>query len=194
MRNKKFSWDDVSLSKYEEIVKVFEDKDLEEMDKNVKVIAILEDKAEDEIWDMPIGELGKYDISFLNDFNYPKNIKFNKIKIGEWDLVVDNNLSNFSVAQYVDFNTYWSEKRKDLAKVISVFLIPKGKKYNTDYDLVKLVNDIKDNISLPMANGIAFFLLKRFMKSTHFSRVYLNLLTKRLMKKIGIKKRKEQVE
>lgn len=182
----KSSWNDITIAEFKQIVNI-QKEDTDENTKLVKLIALLDGMSEEEVWNMPISKLTEYisKLNFINEFPKLKKTKYNKLKIGDkWDLRCDVNMKDFTVAQYMDFQNYWSEKEKDLAKVISVFYIPKDLKYADNYDVTELVYDLEHNISIVQANEIAFFFIMKLLKSTRLIQTYLELLTKRLTKKM----------
>lgn len=178
MKNK---WEDVTLNDYKQIVEI--NKSKEGYDKIVALVAVLNEMTEKEVWDLPIAEMAKLtpQLEFINEFNNLKKHKFNTIKIGDkWELKCDINMKEFTVAQYMDFQNYWQEPQKDLAKLISVFYLPKGKKYADGYDVEELINDLNNSLNIVEANEIAFFLLRKLQQSTKVTQIYLGLLTKML--------------
>lgn len=191
----KDNWNDITINEYNAIVKIIDDKALDEIEKQIKILSIITEKVEEEFWNMNVGQLADYTnkLSFLNSFDFDKTVKVKTIKIGEYELQLDHKMHKFTVAQYVDFQNYWSQKNKDMSKVLSCFLIPRGKKYNEGYDIEDLINTIGNNISITMANSIGFFLLKKLDKSTRFSQIFLRLLAKRAMKDLTpVKKKKKK--
>lgn len=158
------TWDDISISKYDDILSVISNEEDDELTKEVKLTAVLCDISEDNAWNLSMDEMAKIraEMAFINDFKWKKDLKFKRIKIGDYDLKVIK-VEDMTIAQYVDFQTYYENMQ--LAELISVFYIPKGKKYNEGYDMADLINTIKDNISIINANEIVFFSLKRWLKS-----------------------------
>ena len=65
-------WKDISIRKYNEIVKVLDD-DIDDLDKNLQLLSIVRDMDIDEVESLPLLELGKMmkDIQFIN--NQPKH-------------------------------------------------------------------------------------------------------------------------
>lgn len=188
------SWNDISISLYKKIVAITEDKELCEAEKDIAVIALLCGKEEQEIYDMEIGEvqeLGKY-IQYLNAFDFNKEKKHKKILVGNTKCRIDYNLQNFTYAQYVDFQGYWNvaSYTDNLSKLLSVFIIPKGKKYNEGYDMVEFINEIENNVSIVTANEICFFFLMKLLHSTKVMLTCLRLMTK-MKKAMPVEKRTE---
>ena len=52
-----FDWNQISISKYYEIKDIIEDKDTDDISKNVQLVALMLDKDEQEIWDMELAEV-----------------------------------------------------------------------------------------------------------------------------------------
>jgi uncharacterized membrane protein YoaT (DUF817 family) len=51
------------------------------------------------------------------------------------------NFHKLTTAQYLDFQSY--AKSEDYSQMLSVFLIPKGKKYNDGYDMFEAQQDMR---------------------------------------------------
>lgn len=175
------SWDECPINTYYQIADLF-DEPIPEVERNVALLAILCDCSEDEIWALPLPEVSAL-ISQVNwighfDFNQKKEIK--KINIGQFKCKVQNDLFNFSVAQYIDFQTYWKSRDRKLAEVISVFTVPEGCKYNSGYDLLELQKAIGNNISITTANSLCFFFLRSLVNLTRGLQIYLELETAKM--------------
>lgn len=164
----KDKWSDITIAEYERIVETIKSTD-DEIERLTGVISVLSGVDEDEIADMPIAEIAKIGqkLDFLNSFDFNKNATYKTLVIDGETLVLA--VKDMSVAQYVDFQATWSAESKDLARIISICYVPKGKIYNKDYDIEELIDKIRNNVSIDKANSIAFFLLKRFAKLTNFT-------------------------
>lgn len=173
--NKK-SWADVSISEYDRIMDVVCDKELSDAEKDVALIAILAGVPEDVVWDLDIMEVKRLrlQLSWLNlEFNYPKKINFKKIKIGEWECNVLQDIDKMTYAQFVDFQNYVRDIAHKKKEILSIFFIPTGKKYGEDYDIVGLQNAIGDNVSILTYNTVWFFFLKKYRASLNRTAIYL---------------------
>ena len=164
----KDKWSDVTIAEYERIVYIINSTD-DEIERLTGVISVLSGVDENEIADMPIAEIAKIGqkLDFLNSFDFNKNATYKSLVIDGETLVLST--KNMSVAQYVDFQATWSADTKDLARIISICYVPKGKKYNQDYDIEELIKKIRNNVSIDKANSIGFFLLKKLNKLTNFT-------------------------
>lgn len=161
-------WSDITIAEYERIVDIIKGTD-DEIERLTGVISVLSGVDEDEIADMPIAEIARIGqkLDFLNSFDFNKNATYKSLVIDGETLVLA--VKDMSVAQYVDFQATWSSESKDLARIISICYVPKGKIYNKDYDIEELINKIRNNVSIDKANSIGFFLLKKLNGLTNFT-------------------------
>lgn len=173
----KDKWSDVTIAEYERIVETIKSTD-DEIERLTGVISVLSGVDENEIADMPIAEIARIGqkLDFLNSFDFNKNATYKSLVIDGETLVLS--VKNMSVAQYVDFQATWSAETKDLARIISICYVPKGKVYNKDYDIEELIEKIRNNVSIDKANSIGFFLLKRFAKLTNSTAIFLRAVTR----------------
>ena len=177
-------WSDITIAEYERIVETIKSTD-DEIERLTGVISVLSGVDEDEIADMPIAEIAKIGqkLDFLNSFDFNKNATYKSLVIDGETLVLST--KNMTVAQFVDFQATWSAETKDLARIISICYVPKGKTYNKDYDIEELIEKIRNNISIDKANSIAFFLLKRFAKLTNSTTIFLRAVSRYRATKIA---------
>lgn len=173
----KDKWSDVTIAEYDRIVDIINRTD-DEIERLTGVISVLSGVDENEIADMPIAEIAKIGqkLDFLNSFTFNKNATYKTLVIDGETLVLA--VKDMSVAQYVDFQATWSADTKDLARIISICYVPKGKTYNKDYDIEELINKIRNNVSIDKANSIGFFLLKKLNGLTNFTVRFLGAVTR----------------
>lgn len=173
----KDKWSDVTIAEYDRIVDIINRTD-DEIERLTGVISVLSGVDENEIADMPIAEIAKIGqkLDFLNSFTFNKNATYKTLVIDGETLVLA--VKDMSVAQYVDFQATWSADTKDLARIISICYVPKGKTYNKDYDIEELIKKIRNNVSIDKANSIGFFLLKKLNGLTNFTVRFLGAVTR----------------
>lgn len=162
-----FDWNQISISKYYEIKDIVEDKDTDDISKNVQLVALMLDKDEQDIWDMELTEVGEYikALSFLDKFEIPKNPAMN-ITLPGYQITVMKDITKINMAQYVDYQNFMRMPlRESMDKILSIFLIPEGKTYNTDYDIIDLQKTIRENLSFRVAEGLLGFFLRRWGES-----------------------------
>lgn len=169
-----FDWENISIDKYYYIKDILDDETDDDITKNVKLVAVMLDKDEQEVWDMDMAQAGDYisRLQFLGKFELPKNSNM-KIKLPNYDLVVMKDLTKISVAQYVDFQNFIKMPlREGMEKILSIFLIPEDHKYNDGYDIIDLQKVIRENLSFRVAEGLLGFFIEKYGKSLIHSLVY----------------------
>lgn len=177
-----FNWDSITIEKYYELQDILNDESDDDITKNVKMVALITDKDESEIWDMDLTQAGEYisRLTFLNKFDIPDHPNMN-IKLPGFDLKVMKDVTKINVAQYVDFQNFIKMPlREGMEKILSIFLIPDGCSYNTGYDIIDLQNVIRKNMSFRVAEGLLSFFLNKYGKSL----VHSLASCKRQMKKM----------
>ena len=175
---------ELPLSKYLKTLEIFNDKYLSDLDKNIEILAIYADTTVDAILKLLPDEAGMYmaEMSDVISSYKPSNSKHpKKIKINDQVYNVNYNIGKLNMAQYIDFQQTIVNKNylENLPALLSIFIIPKGHKYNDDYDILELRNILENNITLDEALSIVFFL-----KTKSISLIKLKLLYYKLMLKI----------
>ena len=169
-----FNWESITIEKYYDLQDILNDEVDDDITKNVKMVALITDKDEDEVWSMDMAEAGEYisRLQFLNKFELPKNPNM-KIKLPNYDLVVIKDLSKINVAQYVDFQNFVKLPLKEgMEKILSIFLIPEGCKYNEGYDIIDVQKEIRENLSFRVAEGLLSFFIEKYGELLIHSLVY----------------------
>lgn len=123
------------------------------------LLAIFENKSVEEILNQPIDYTLKC-AAALNKFvenkpnpgmvktRYELNGKVYKLSLNPADI---------NTAQYFDFVNAPKEIPENLAQILSIFMIPEGKIYNTGYDLESAVYDIDNFMNVQEALGVSNF-------------------------------------
>lgn len=185
------TWKDINIKTFKKINKIIKDTTLTDVEKEISLISILFNIDEDDLYDMDLQTLKTYStqIAFLDSFE-PDYGKCPKIeKIGDIEISVDYNLSHFTVAQYIDFMANIQSKDPDIARLLACILIPKGKKYNTDYDLEAFINQIEINLNIYDAESMLFFYIVeslRLLKHSH-KVLMMKAMAKKMARKMGFK-------
>ena len=159
-----FDWENITIEKYYKIKDILDDEVDDDITKNVKLVAVITGKDENEVWSMDMAEAGDYisKLTFLNKFELPKNPNM-KIKLPNYDLVVIKDLTKINVAQYVDFQNFVKMPMKEgMEKILSIFLIPDGCKYNDGYDIIDVQKEIRENLSFRVAEGLLSFFMEKY--------------------------------
>lgn len=185
------TWKDINIKTFKKINKIIKDTNLTDVEKEISLISILFNIDEDDLYDMDLQTLKTYStqIAFIEEFQ-PDYGKCPKIeKIGDIEISVDYNLSHFTVAQYIDFMANIQSKEADIARLLACILIPKGHKYNTDYDLEAFINQIEIELNIYDAETMLFFYIiesLRLLKRSH-KVLMMKAIAKKMARKMGFK-------
>lgn len=181
------SWRDISINTYYDIVDILTDNDLAEYEKNIELLSILCECDSNDILNLNINEVRDLlsKCLWINDFEINPKVKFNNIKINNNKYKIDANFQNFTTAQYIDFQTFWSKKdlRKYYGNILACFIIPIDKKYANDYDVNDFANKLRDEIDILTANEILFFSQVELATSIRVLKICSDFMMKKAMKK-----------
>lgn len=190
------SWDQVSIEMYKALANVTEEDPIL---RNIEYLSILNDLPTSHYKNLTINQLKEHfkQIQFL--FTQPKKStldlkhlrlkltnsititsasKANVSSINTIKCKVMKNLDKFSYAQYVDFQAITSTEEQDLARLLSVFLVPEGYKYNEGYDIEEFIQLINSSLPITQAQDLSFFLSKSLMNSTKRNLTYYKVVMK----------------
>lgn len=186
------SYKKLPIGKYLDILAVCEDTALSTIDRNVEILSILSNQEVDAILDLPITdvEIMMQYASFL-DTPLPVSKGYGVAKkyiIGDWVLIPTSDAKKMNVAQYVDFQTFSKQTDKYFVEVLSCLLIPEGKRYNTDYDIIELQQVIRENLSVWDANELTAFFLRKSLDSTRVTLISSIWMLKRMKRTMKVKR------
>lgn len=156
-KENKLNWYNVNLNQFIKLQDVLNIEDDTE-----RIISVAEILFGTDITDLTLKEFNEQvkQLSFLKEEipvkNPPKKLEINGNKY-----YMDCLLGNVTTAQYVDFMNH--SNTNDFVKMLSVFIIPDGHKYNDGYDMLQVLNDI-GSLPIPIANSAAFFFARQFSK------------------------------
>ena len=151
-------------------------------DENERVFAIMEAVFGEDVLDLPLKDFNEKckELQFLQK-EIPNDLHVKDIKVNGREYYFDGLLGKITTAQYIDFQNY--QKNNDEQKSFSVFIIPKGHKYNDGYDMEQVFNDILD-VQVPVLFSASFFFSRQFEL---FIRIFQRYSIKQ-MKKLGLPK------
>lgn len=197
MKLKYNKWEDISIKKFDEINNILSNinnvNEDEALEININLLSILCDVSVEEIEDLPLTEFSKLvkQTEFLKEM--PKvDIKDNYVINGK-KYVLCANVSKMTTAQYIDYQTLVKNADKNVKELLSVFLIPKGKKYG-EYDLEEVMNDIYNYFPIADARAVSFFFTLVLQSLTKATLISLERRTKKELKKTKTKEEKEKIE
>ena len=191
------NWNCISIKKFDEISNILSSmnnfNDDEALEININLLSILCDVSVDEIEDLPLTEFSKLvkQTEFLKEM--PKvDIKDSYVINGK-KYVLCANVSKMTTAQYIDYQTLIKNADKNVKELLSVFLIPKGKKYG-EYDLEEVMSDIYNYFPIADARAVSFFFTLVLQSLTKATLISLERRTKKELKKSKTKDGKEKIE
>lgn len=188
---KKKSWNDVSITDWKKLRDISEEN-ISEAEKNVATLAVLCEVSEDELWDMPVGELQRLQngIDWIGKFDFNKKASHKRITIGGEKYNITTDLNKLTVAAYVDYQLYINDRDNHMGDILACFIVPEGKTYGNGYDVQELAKKIEDTVSIVFWNEIFFSLLRNSLYSIKAMQIYLTYR----QKKTKDKKEREMME
>ena len=192
MKSKITTWEDITLDQY---IQIYQLLDVEGMDEMVYA-EILKIVVGEDVEDLSLSEYKQMfkHLDFLKakmpEVKAKKEyiLKGNKYKC-------DLDISKITGSQYLDYVNYIKENKgvENFAKIISVFLIPKGHKYNDGYDIDELIEIIESEMKIIDVNAISFFLQRQYTAYISTLTVYSIQTMKKMMKKEQNPQKKEEI-
>lgn len=184
------TYDKLTVGKYLEVKEVLQ-SDMDNIQMNSMLIAILSDMDVDDVLNLP---LSKYNAMIQNTaflLDVPKKrMVADRYKLGEMQLDVMLSLNKMTAGQYIDYQTFVKDPDKYLVELLSVFLIPKGKKYNEGYDILEVHKAIREHLSIVDALSMSAFFLTL---SQTLIKTILTCLTKKVKKMKKQMKTQEEI-
>lgn len=139
----------------------------DDIDKQVKVVAYLSGKTEDEVLHLPISEYSalarKADFLAGEAIGTPVRKEYDA---AGWKLVPTSDYRKMETGQYIDFQTYVGDLDTYLVEFLSVMLVPKGKRYCEGYDIAEVQAAIRDHMTMGDAIPLLAFFFRSLETST----------------------------
>lgn len=166
-------WKDVTLRQFLELQKLI---DIE--DETDRMVAIAELFLGDEVTSLPIDQFGKklQELNFLKE-ELPTNRLVKSVTVNDRKYKIDALVGHINTAQYIDFVNHMKDGNQ-FARVLSVFFIPDGHKYNDGYDMGQVIDDMYD-LPMDIVNSESFFFKRQFSK---FIEIFQSYSLKQLKK------------
>lgn len=187
------NYKDLSIGKYQEIVAISRNEEMEDVDRQVAIIAILADTTEDQILNLPLPEYTELarQTRFLAKYSPEKHNRIaDQYCFDGWTLIPSKDFTKVTTAQYIDFQTFCKGGEEKTVEMLSVFLVPKGKTYNNGYDIVALQQSIREHLSVSDVLSLCAFFLTSYFKLIKDSLIS----SKRMLKKMKPSKKREELE
>lgn len=155
------NYNKLPLGKYLELCAI--DPALPDIDRQVQMVSILSDIPEDDLYNLPVPEYSALaaKTAFLGDeLPQPQERVMKEYRLGSLTLLPVTDIRKMTTAQFIDFQTFVQQEGRDV-ELLATFLVPKGHKYNDDYDIMDVQAAVRDNLSVILAQDLrAFFFAK----------------------------------
>ena len=153
----------LTIEKHKQIQKLLRDNNVEDMQEvQAEWLAIYADTDLDTIMNYPLTKyhklLEKFYADYFTDFSKVKPAIKDKYTAGDMVLVPMLDFTQITVAQMMDFSVLSTDPIENIEKLLAIFLIPKGKKYNDGYDLMEVQKAILKMDFNEISPLLAFFL------------------------------------
>ena len=184
------------VGKWLEILELSKDENVDELEQQVKTIAILTGLTDDEVLDLPIMEYKSLAAkTMFLEKEYDGKLQIAKsYGLNGMELIPVKDFNKITTAQYVDYQTFSKEGDMYLVQTLSTLLVPKGKKYNDGYDMDAVQQAIRDNLSVADVLSLYAFFLTKWVKSIKDSQTYLDKEIKKIPNKLMREKLMKQVQ
>lgn len=158
------SWDKMPVGLLKDIHRITSDENLSEDDKSLQAAAILAHISYDTLLNLPLDEA--QELVARTAFLYEKPEK--KIRktytLNGRTYIPLMSMEDMTTAQFIDFNSLINDLDERLPEILSIFLVPKGHKYNDGYDKNTVVKDIAERLMVTEALGMASFFINGYKK------------------------------
>ena len=153
----------ITIEKHKQIQRLLKENNVEDMQAvQAELLAIYADTDTDVIMSYPLTKYHKLLERFYNDYFTDFSKAEPKIKdkytAGDMVLVPMLDFTQITVAQMMDFSVLSTDPVENIEKLLAIFLIPKGKKYNDGYDLLEVQKAILKMSFNELSPLLAFFL------------------------------------
>lgn len=137
----KNSWADITLQEYQNILKIQQDKNLEDFERDLKYIQVLSPISESELNNLPIGELKwlLQEINFLTKDIAQVDLK-EVYEVNDNKYQLTKNIEHITGAQFTDLMSFLKDKEKineNLHWIVAVLMSPLHRKSFLQRKLIK---------------------------------------------------------
>lgn len=187
------SYEKLTIGKYLEIKEIL-DNTTSEIDTNVQLLCALGDYDEETVLDLPLAGFNRLiqGTAFLME-QPKKRMVLTKYNLGGMVLETVMDVQSLTTGQFIDYQTFVKDE-KYLVELLSCFLIPKGCKYNKDYDIIEVQKVIRDNLSIVDAISLSSFFLSWYQALSKATVTSLIRRMKKMMRKEKNEETKKKIQ
>lgn len=179
------SYKQLPVGLYLEICEVSQDEKLDELSKQVRILALLSGMTDDQVLNMPIADYQKAVVasSFLHREYEPTGRVASSYKVGGFDLRPFKDWTKMTAAQFIDYQTYSSKGTEaHVVEIVSVVLVPAGMKYGDGYDVADVQRAVRDNLCVSDVLDIVAFFFSQYGAFLVDSLTYLKRRAEKMKK------------
>jgi hypothetical protein len=186
------TWNDITISKFNQLTDIFTDPDFDENDRLLYEMQILFDV---DPFKLSISQLSYFasQMKFLGEKIPNMKVK-DTYKLGGRKYKLKKRLEEYNVAMWIDYTNFIKEGGSgsdNYPKLLSVFLWPENaSEYNEGYNIEEVREDIDKYLTIPDAVAIAGFFLNRLKALSITFQLYIKETT---MKNEMPKERKKEI-
>lgn len=103
------------------------------------------------------------------ELHRPKNV----IEVNGRRYRTMKDVSDMTTAQYIDFQSIATNLNNNLPQLMSIFLIPEGRKYNDGYSVSELAEEFRKYLTVEETVSLADFFMKKYVRLIRRSLMYL---------------------
>lgn len=175
-------WDKLPVGLLKDIHRITSDESLDEDEKSLQAAAVLARIPYDTLLNLPLDETQMMVARTAFLYEKPKIKKIQKnYNLNGRTYKALLSMEEMTTAQFIDFNGLINNLDDRLPEILSIFLIPKGHKYNDGYDKNEVIKDISEKLMVTEALGLASFFTnayKRYaMRTLLYSEVAMEAAT-----------------
>lgn len=164
------SYKDLTLGAFLRLMAIPEDMDA--LDRQVAILAVLSDCSEDDILALPLAEYSRrVNAARFLDEEMPQRLPQRVYKCGDYTLVPVRDFKKITTAQFIDFKTFTEQAGGDPKRIssltvelLSCMLTPDGCDYCDGYDPVDVQDAIRQHLRADDALALSAFFLSRWMR------------------------------
>ena len=173
---------DLPIGLYLEICDIDRREDLEDINKQVSIISVLTGMAEEDIYNLPLEEYRQLAAKsqYLRHPYEGEILTAKDYIVDGFTLVPIEDYRKITTAQYIDFQTFAKDPERNIVEILSCMLIPKGKKYNPDYDILEVQKALREHLCVADALSLLAFFFVQYRQSIKDSLIYSREMAMRL--------------
>lgn len=156
------TYEALPMGKYQEIDRITRAGG-DELEMQVGILSILTGKPEAELLRLPLPEytdIAGKSVFLRNSLESIKEVK-KEYQVGTWKLRPCQDYRKLTAGQYIDFQAFTKDSL-DFCGLLSVLMVPEGRKYGEGYDPAEVRTAIADNLMMPDGMALIAFFLKQY--------------------------------